>query len=126
MSLRGWCLRPPEQLRPAEHAILIQARAADAERAQGYELLPQCRAFIRTRERAALDAWGAAAQASDWAPFVSLASGIQQDRAAVEAALTMAWSNGPVEGHVHRLKLIKRQGYGRASLRLRRRRVLAA
>jgi len=35
-------------------------------------------------------------------------------------------SNGPTEGFVHRLKLIKRQGYGRASLRLRRRRVLAA
>jgi len=38
----------------------------------------------------------------------------------------LPWSNGPVEGHVHRLKLLKRQGYGRASLRLLRRRVLAA
>ena len=82
--------------------------------------------MIRTREVAALDAWLIDAQASALAPFVSLANGLQQDRAAVEAALTTPWSNGPVEGHVHRLKLIKRQGYGRASVRLLRRRVLAS
>jgi transposase len=44
----------------------------------------------------------------------------------VDAALTAEWSNGPVEGHVHRLKLIKRQCYGRAKVDLLRRRVLAA
>lgn len=126
VSLRWLCLRPPEQLRPDEQAVLVQALAADAELARGYELLQQCRAVIRTRELAALDAWVTEAQASELAPFVSLANGIEQDRAAVAAALMMPWSNGPVEGHVHRLKLIKRQGYGRASLRLLRRRVLAA
>ncbi len=47
-------------------------------------------------------------------------------RLRVEAALTMPWWNGPVEGHVHRVKLIKRQGYGRAKLALLRRRVLAS
>ncbi|MGH2976557.1 MAG: ISL3 family transposase [Gemmatimonadales bacterium] len=126
LSLRWLCLRPPDQLRPDEQAVLTQALAADADLARGYQLLQQCRAVIRTRELAALDAWLTAAQASELAPFVSLANGIEQDRAAVEAALTLPWSNGPVEGHVHRLKLIKRQGYGRASLRLLRRRVLAA
>jgi transposase len=58
--------------------------------------------------------------------FVTLATGIQLDRAAVEAALTTPWSTGMVEGHVHRVKLIKRQGYGRAKLDLLRRRILAA
>jgi transposase len=126
LSLRWLCLRPPEQLRADEQAVLTQALAADADLARGYDLLQQCRAVIRTRDVAALDAWLIAAQASQLAPFVSLANGIEQDRVAVEAALTTPWSNGPVEGHVHRLKLIKRQGYGRASVRLLRRRVLAS
>jgi transposase len=48
------------------------------------------------------------------------------DRAAVEAALTLPWSQGPTEGHVHRVKLLKRQGYGRAKLDLLRCRVIAS
>ena len=58
--------------------------------------------------------------------FKALANGIIADRAAVEAAFTMEWSNGPVEGHVHRVKLLKRRGYGRAKFDLLRRLVLAA
>lgn len=46
--------------------------------------------------------------------------------AAVEAGLTLEWSNGQTEGQVHRLKLLKRQMYGRAGFELLRRRVLAA
>ncbi len=54
----------------------------------------------------------------------SYVSGLTRDRDAVEAALHLPWSNGPVEGQVHRLKLIKRQMYGRASFDLLRLRVL--
>ena len=50
----------------------------------------------------------------------------QRDEAAVRAALTLPWSTGPVEGHIHRWKLIKRQMYGRAKLDLLRIRVLFA
>ena len=50
---------------------------------------------------------------------------IGRDRAAGEAALTYLWSNGITEGHVNRLKLIKRTAYGRASFGLLRQRVLA-
>ena len=57
---------------------------------------------------------------------MSLARGIQADRAAVDAGLTLRWSTGPVEGHVTRVKLLKRQGYGRASTALLRRRVVSA
>jgi transposase len=97
LSLRWLCLRPPDQLRPDEQGLLTQALAADADLARGYHLLQQCRAVIRTREFTALDAWLTEAQASELAPFVSLANGIEQDRAAVEAALTMPWSNGPLK-----------------------------
>jgi hypothetical protein len=41
-----------------------------------------------------------------------------RDRAAITAAILLKWSNGQVEGQVHRLKLIKRQMYGRASFKL--------
>ena len=47
-----------------------------------------------------------------------------RDKEAVQAALSLPWSNGPVEGQVHRLKLIKRQMYGRASFDLLTLRVL--
>ena len=56
--------------------------------------------------------------------FVSFARGLRADRAAVEAAFALEWSNGPTEGNVNRLKLIKRQGYGRASFDLLKARVL--
>jgi transposase len=54
------------------------------------------------------------------------AAGLRQDEAAASAALCEAWSNGPVEGQVNRLKTIKRQMYGRAGFQLLRARVLRA
>jgi hypothetical protein len=59
---------------------------------------------------------GAEAEASHLPEFKSFAKGIQQDKAAVLAGLTLPWSNGPLEGHVNRLKLLKRSMYGRAKL----------
>jgi transposase len=126
VSLRWLCLRPPEQLTSDEQTLLAGVLAEDADLARGYDLLQRFRRLVRTRDVAALPNWLSDAQQSDLPPFVSLANGILSDRAAVEAALTFHWSNGPVEGHVHRLKLIKRQGYGRAKLDLLRRRVLAS
>jgi transposase len=61
---------------------------------------------------------------SGLAEFVSFANGISEDLQAVKAALTTEWSQGQVEGEVNRLKLIKRQMYGRANLDLLRARVL--
>jgi transposase len=58
--------------------------------------------------------------------FVALANSIAADRAAVDAGLSTPWSTGPVEGLIHKVKLLKRQGYGRATLPLLRARVLAA
>jgi transposase len=56
----------------------------------------------------------------------NFAAGIRKDLAAVRAGLTEGWSNGPVEGFVNKLKLIKRQGYGQAGFELLRARMLAA
>jgi transposase len=52
------------------------------------------------------------------------ARGPQDDLIAITAGLTLEWSNGVTEGQIHRLKLLKRQGYGRAGFVLLRKRVL--
>ena len=84
-------------------------------------------AMIRDRQPANLDAWLSAATAAD-SPrdFQGFARGLQTDLAAVRAALELPWSNGQTEGHIHRLKALKRQMYGRAAFDLLRIRVLNA
>ena len=80
-------------------------------------------AMIRTHDAEALHAWLADAVDSELASF---ACGLRQDEVAVRAALDQPWSSGQVEGQITRLKLVKRQGYGRAKLDLLRARLLAA
>jgi transposase len=66
------------------------------------------------------------ATTSGIAALARFAQGLQEDLTAITTGLTLPWSNGPVEGHVNRLKLLKRQGFGRASIGLLRQRVLHA
>jgi transposase len=80
---------------------------------------------IKQREVASLEPWLLRAQASGLPEVVEFAKGIVRDQNAVTAALRYAASNGITEGHVNRLKLIKRTAYGRASFELLRKRVLA-
>jgi transposase len=79
--------------------------------------------ILRERDAAAFEAWLTAARTTTLRGFVA---GIVGDLAAVRAALSQPWSNGPVEGQINRLKLLKRQGYGRAKFDLLRSRVLHA
>jgi len=125
-SLRWLCLRPPHQLDHEEQKALQLALEEDERLAAGYRLLQRFRRLITRRGIRDLDTWLDDAIASELAPFVSLAHGIQADRAAVDAGLTLPWSTGPVEGHVTRAKLFKRQGYGRAKTELLRRRIVSA
>lgn len=113
-SVRWLCLRPREQLDADEDAALQQVLDEDPHVARGYTLLQRFRRLVRERQVQELDGWLEAAAASELSPFVSLVRGLREDRAAVDAALTQPWSNGPVEGHVTRVKLLKRIGYGRA------------
>jgi len=79
--------------------------------------------MMRERDPSPWSLWQKAARKSPLHHFVVQ---LQRDEAAVRAALTLPWSTGPVEGHINRLKLIKRQMYGRAKLDLLRIRVLHA
>jgi transposase len=73
-----------------------------------------------------LDGWLEGASKSELPELGSFAISLRRDEAAVRAALSHPWSGGQVEGQIHRLKLIKRQGYGRAGFELLKRRVLGA
>ncbi|RUQ59304.1 ISL3 family transposase [Azospirillum doebereinerae] len=75
---------------------------------------------------AVLDSWLKDALSCGIPAVETFAAGVRQDEAAVKAALTMPWSSGQAEGQVNKLKLIKRQMYGRANFDLLRRRVLLA
>jgi transposase len=82
--------------------------------------------FTLTRSGALLDAWLGKARASQIRELQSFVLGVERDKAAVVAGLTLPQNNGIVEGKVNKLKLIKRMGYGRAGFPLLRQRVLHA
>ncbi len=73
-----------------------------------------------------LPEWIAAVRADDLPSLHAFISGLERDLAAVTAGLTLPWSSGVVEGHVNRIKMIKRQMYGGAGFKLLRKRVLLA
>jgi transposase len=82
--------------------------------------------MVRNRQGSLLDLWLAYAEGSGVIEIYRFAQRLRQDYDALKAGVSLPWSNGPVEGHVHRLKLIKRQMYGRANFELLRKRVLYA
>ena len=120
----SWLLLPNDQR--SETHLQMRQRLLEAfpSLKQSQELVQQFRSLLRQGAVAELDAWLQQVQSSSLADLATFARGLEPDRAAIEAAITEKWSNGPVEGHVNRLKLIKRQGYGRASFPLLKARVL--
>ena len=82
--------------------------------------------MVRKREGYRLDAWLEQIATSDLAELQPFAAGVEKDKAAVKAGLTWHINNGQVEGHVTKLKLLKRTMYGKAGFPLLRQRVLHA
>ena len=80
--------------------------------------------IVNKRHSKELDAWLEKASQSSCTEMKRFAQGLCQDLAAVRNAVTMEWSNGQTEGQVNRLKMLKRQMYGRANFDLLRARVL--
>ena len=125
-NVRWLCLRPPHQLDQPEREALQDVLDDDERLATGYQLLQRFRRLVVRKRARDLTPWLEDAQASGLRPFMSLARGIQADLTAVLNGLRFDWSTGPVEGLVTRTKLFKRQGYGRASTRLLKRRIVSA
>ena len=90
-----------------------------------YHLAQDFIQMVRHRQADAFEGWLLRATASGIPELVSFVAGLECDKAAVVAALSLPFSNGQVEGQVNRLKLTKRCMYGRAKFDLLRRRVLA-
>lgn len=86
-------------------------------------LVEKFKVILRKKRVDDLDPWIAAASTGLIASF---ASGIINDKAAVRAAITEPWSNGQTEGRITKLKLVKRQMYGRAKIDLLQARLIGA
>jgi transposase len=98
----------------------------DAAIARAHALSEALLVIVRERLGDDLEAWMVEATYSGIDALARFARGLQDDLPAVKAGLTLEWSNGVTEGQIHRLKLLKRQGYGRAGFALLRQRILLA
>jgi transposase len=119
-----WITFKEEQRLDWQQKYLTQLCEADQEIAEAFALVTDFTTMLRGREGEHLDSWLKKVEAHDIAELKNFAQGAKRDYDAVKAGLTLAWSQGAVEGHVHRLKLLKRQAYGRASFQTLRKRVL--
>jgi len=117
----------PEAQRTQDAQLYVdQLTQADPVIAQAYTLSQAFLALVRERRGADLEAWITEVVASGIDALARFAQGLQEDRPAITAGLTLPWSNGPVEGQINRLKLLKRQSYGRAGVGLLRQRMIQA
>jgi len=119
-------LRRPEVCRDAERAAIEQLRACHPDIMTTMTFTERFTTIVRERRGEALSQWLIDAQASAIREIGQFALKLRQDEAAVRAGCTLGWSNGQTEGQVTRLKLLKRQMYGRAKFDLLRQRALAA
>ena len=123
-GVTSWLLRHPDSLDPDEQLKLKQvlARCSDLDATAGH-----IRAFAEIMcglhgER--LHQWITRVEADQLPDLHSFTDGLKRDLDAVVNGLTLPYSSGAVEGAVNRIKMLKRQMYGRASFDLLRKRVL--
>jgi len=128
-------VQPPHLLAAADQATVARVKQdPDVAAAVALALVGRFVDLIRgssvgrkaRASRATLRKWLAEATTSKVSAIATFAAGLKQDGAAVRTALTTPWSSGQSEGQITRLKLLKRQTYGRASFDLLRRRTLLA
>jgi hypothetical protein len=125
-QVASWILRNPAILDDDEQAKLtdVRARCPHLDALAGH--VTEFAKILTGRHGGRLDAWIAAVEAGDQPGLHSFTIGLKHDHAAVLNALTLPHNSGAVEGNVNRIKMIKRQMYGRASFGLLRKRVILA
>ena len=119
-------MRRPEHLDEIQREDLAAFRLAHASLNTTYQFVQDFLHMMRHREGKRLDAWLSQVHESGLPELESFAQGVEQEKAAVQAGLTLPISQGQVEGQVTKIKLIKRTMYGRAKFPLLRQRVLHA
>jgi transposase len=124
-QITRWLLTRPDHLKAGEQAQLqaIRARCPHIDALAGHVTAFAEMMTARTGSRD-LEAWLAAVEADDRAGLRSFTVGIRNDMQAVTNGLTLHWNSGKVEGTVNKIKMIKRQMYGRAGFSLLRKRVI--
>jgi transposase len=125
-KVASWILTPPGKLADADRAALAQITARCEELTTTRALVREFADMLCHRHGERLEAWAAQAENSPVSELRGFSKGLRKDWAAVTAGLTVPYSSGAVEGHVNRIKMIKRQMYGRAKPDLLRKRVLLA
>lgn len=113
----------PDKLTEDEK-LMVQHIQSDDEVRQFYELVQAFGKLVRERSVEQLDLWLNIAGQSSLKTVRSFSKGLRNEYPSIRAALEYEWSNGQTEGHINRLKFIKRQMYGRASFELLRQKVL--
>ncbi|MET9586896.1 ISL3 family transposase [Streptomyces sp. NPDC006539] len=125
-AVAGWILRHPDTLAESEQ---LQLKAVRTRCPELDALTRHVRSFatmLTERQGERLPDWLDAVRQDDLPSLHTLAAGIDRDRDAVIAGLTLPWNSGVVEGHVNRIKMLKRQMFGRAGFDVLRKRVLLA
>ena len=125
-QLASWILRDPATLNDGEQVKLNDARARCPHLDALAGHVTEFAKILTGRHGHRLDAWITAVEADDQPDLHSFARGLKHDHAAVLNGLTLPHSSGAVEGNVNKIKMIKRQMYGRASFGLLRKRVILA
>ena len=111
-------LKHPDKRDETEEEVLIDLQGRHPELAEAMQLARDFAHLVRQRQPDDLEPWLERAAASRSDAFQRFAKGLREDQDAVKAGVTLPWSNGPVEGHINRLKMLKRQMFGRAKLEL--------
>jgi len=119
-------LRREAKRTEAEAQQLAQLRAQSAEVAEAIDLAQDFTTLVRQRQPTQLDPWLTRATTSTLEALRRFATGLYEDYEAIKAGVTLPWSTSPVEGHINRLKMLKRQMFGRARLDLLSRRFVRA
>jgi transposase len=124
-QITRWLLTRPDRLQADEQAQLqaIRARCSHIDALAAHVAAFADMMTARTGSRD-LETWLAAVEADDQAGLRSFAAGIRNDMQAVINGLTLHWNSGRVEGTVNKIKMLKRQMYGRAGFDLLRKRVI--
>jgi transposase len=117
-------LRPREKLNQSQQCLVEALIRLCPAAQQARQLTLSFFTLVRGRDTAGLEAWLTRARESQLPEMERCAKGMERDKSAILASLSHPWSNGQTEGQVGRLKLVKRQMYGRAGLDLLRARVL--
>ena len=123
-QVRWWLLQPVDERTTDQRAFLDRLREHCLAVQLAQTVVQEFGRIVRERDQTAFDGWLTAAQTCGIAELAAVATFMRRDYDAILAALTLPWSNGQTEGQVTRLKLVKRQMYGRGRLDLVKRRLI--